>query len=746
MKALKTLTSLLLIIFCAKTTAQQADTIPAKMLADITVIGQSSRSDIHQLPQIVGTNIYAAKKSSLIVLDNVHGNVVTNTMRQVMAKVPGVFVWESDGSGIQIGIASRGLSPNRSWEFNVRQNGYDISADPYGYPEAYYNPQLQSVQRIEFVRGHGALQYGPQLGGMVNYILKNGSEFTKPFQVESFQTLGSNALFNTYNAVGGKTSKINYYVFYDRRQGDGWRENNRYHTNTVSGTVTYKATDKLSLTGEFTHWDMLSQQPGGLTDAQFEADPRQSHRSRNWFNLKWQTAALTTDLKITSNQRLTVKLFSIRGDRSSVGFNPSGGILIRDTINTNIGTYNPRTVDIDYYRNYAMEARYINHYMIGNQESSLSAGIRLYSGSTDRFRGGKGTTGSGFSDAREEGSLWTGNIDYESANAAVFVENLFRLTDKFVVIPGFRYEYIKASASGYSSLSGNNPVYLQDQERGRDFLLGAVGIEYQASKTTQLYANITQAYRPVQFADLTTPPTTDVIDANLKDAKGYNFDVGYRGQIKEYLKFDLSAFHLQYNNRIGTIKQQREDLTFYNYRTNVGGSQANGVELFVEYNLTKSITSNTQYGEVALFGSYAYNKARYNNFKVVSVVNNALQETNYQDKQVEYAPKNILRAGLSYSLKGAFATVQYSYTDQAFTDANNTETPTANGQNGLIPSYNVLDLTLGWKHKSGALIKTGLNNLTNEMYFTRRAGGYPGPGVLPADGRTFFFTLGYQMR
>jgi Fe(3+) dicitrate transport protein len=320
MNFIKSLPSVFLCVFSSLAIAQEADSIPAKILADITVIGQSSRSDIHQLPQIVGTNIYAAKKSSLIVLDNVHGNVVTNTMRQVMAKVPGIFVWESDGSGIQIGIASRGLSPNRSWEFNVRQNGADIAADPYGYPEAYYNPQLQSVQRIEFVRGHGALQYGPQLGGMVNYILKNGSEFTKPFQVETFQTIGSNGLFNTYNAVGGKTSKINYYVFYDHRQGDGWRENNQYNTNTVSGTITYKATDKLSFTGEYTHWDMLSQQPGGLTDAQFEANAKESLRGRNWFNLTWQTAALTSDFKINSAQRLTVKLFSIMGDRSSVGF------------------------------------------------------------------------------------------------------------------------------------------------------------------------------------------------------------------------------------------------------------------------------------------------------------------------------------------------------------------------------------------------------------------------------------------
>lgn len=726
--------------------AQQLDSIPSKILADITIVGQKSQSDIHQLPEIVGTNIYAGKKSSLIVIDNVQGNVVTNTMRQVMAKVPGIFVWESEGSGIQINIASRGLSPNRSWEFNVRQNGYDIAADPYGYPEAYYNPQLQSVQRIEFILGQGALQYGPQLGGMVNYILKNGSEFTKPFQVESFQTFGSNKLFNTYNAIGGKTNKINYYAFFDHRQGNGWRANNEYNSNTGSGTITYKATKNLHFTLEGTRWSTLSQQPGGLTDLQFEQDPQQSLRGRNWFNLTWQTIALNTDFRINDFQKINVKVFSISGDRNSIGFNPSGGILIRDTINTNTSQYNERTIDTDKYRNYGLEARYINHYNIGRQESSLSAGIRLYRGATDRYRGGKGSTGIEYDNQILANSLWNAIIKYQSQNAAIFLENLFRISDRLVIIPGLRYEYLAAEAKGYSGFSNNAPIILQNQQKSRGFLIGGIGAEFKMSSATLLYANATQSYRPVQFADLTTPPTTDVIDPNLTDSKGLNIDLGYRGNVKDYLKFDLSAFHLLYNDRIGTIKQQRTDGSFYNLRTNVGSSTSDGVELFGEFNLTQSLDLDKKLGGLSLFGSYAYNRARYNSLKVVTVVNNALQESNYRDKQVEYAPKNIVRSGVTYSLKGFIAALQFSFTDQVYSDANNTETPTANGQNGLVPSYSVTDITLGYKHKSGICIKSGINNLTNEKYFTRRAGGYPGPGVLPADGRTFFFTLGYQMK
>ena len=224
----------------------KTDTLPHRYLPEVTVVGRGSNSDYQQMPEVVGTNIYAGKKNALIVLENVQGNVVNNTMRQVLAKVPGIHIWESDPSGIQIGIAARGLSPNRSWEFNVRQNGYDIAADPFGYPEAYYNPQLQAVQRIEIVRGAGSLQYGPQFGGLVNYILRNGSEISKKFEFETQQTIGSNALFNSYNAIGGKTDRLHYYSFFDHRNGDGWRDNSRFYSNAGFGTVTYYFTPKFS--------------------------------------------------------------------------------------------------------------------------------------------------------------------------------------------------------------------------------------------------------------------------------------------------------------------------------------------------------------------------------------------------------------------------------------------------------------------------------------------------------------------
>jgi Fe(3+) dicitrate transport protein len=527
----------------AQSNANQPDSLPKehKRLAEITIVGLGSKSDIHQLPEIVGTSIYAGKKNALILMDNVKANVSTNTMRQVMAKVPGIHVWESDGSGIQIGVAARGLSPNRSWEFNVRQNGYDISADPYGYPEAYYNPQLQAVQRIEIIRGHGSLQYGPQFGGMINYILRNGNEINKPFEVETQQTVGSFGMFNTYNAIGGETKNFHYYAYFDHRRADGWRDNSGYYTNSGFGTFTWRVSKKLSLTAEIMKNHINSQQPGGHTDLSFKADAQQSFRARNWMDISWFTTALIMNYQLAENRKINVKVFRVAGDRNSVGY--MRALNIADTINASTGVYNPRAVDIDQYRNFgvrgalprrlhlAWHAQFIvgRCQVLPRQYVPVPGWcwhyrVRLHPGK-NQYTCGRGTL-------ITRRIMWPHlrRTSSGSPRSSWWCRAL-------------RYEWINAAATGINGYVNGQPMFLQNQQRQRGFLLAGIGAEYHTTDKTEFYANITQAYRPMQFADLTAPPTTNEIDANLQDAKGYNADIGFRGRVQGWLYFDASAFY-----------------------------------------------------------------------------------------------------------------------------------------------------------------------------------------------------------
>lgn len=710
----------------AQTIKIEKDTAKWHDLKDITILGRNSKSDYQPIPEIVGTNIYAGKKNALIILENVQGNIANNTMRQVLAKVPGIHIWESDPSGIQIGIAARGLSPNRSWEFNIRQNGYDIAADPFGYPEAYYNPQLQAVQRIEIIRGQGALQYGPQFGGMVNYILKNESELNKPIEFETQQTIGSNGLLNSFNAIGGKKGKINYYSFYDQRNGEGWRNNSGFFTKASFGSVTYNFTKNLSLTAELMYSHIRSQQPGGLTDAQINQDAKQSFRNRNWFDITWTTPAVTVQYEINDHSRWYTKIFGTIGDRNSVGFLQP--ITVKDSINAATNQFNNRIVNLDRYRNYGAESRVITDYHLGKMKNTLSAGVRLYTGNTHRLADGKGSTGSNYDVAIL--GLYPRDINFSSYNSAAFIENIFRLSDKLYLIPGVRYEWLKGTASGRNGLgSTGSEIILQNITRSRSFFLSGIGSEYHITTKTELYANISQAYRPIQFANLQAPPTTDIVDPDLKDARGYNLDIGYRGKVKNYFRFDISGFYLQYNNRVGTIIPTGSS---YRLITNVGASTSKGIESYIEFDPIVAF-SNSANTNLILFSSYSFTDARYSGDH---------KDANTKNKKVENAPQDIIRAGISFGYKKFLFTTQFSFVGSSFSDANNTYTSSSNGNTGLIPSYSITDLTASYKFSKNLNLKAGINNLWDNRYFTRRAGGYPGPGAMPADGRTLFLSIG----
>ncbi|HEY0356288.1 MAG TPA: TonB-dependent receptor, partial [Flavisolibacter sp.] len=557
-------------------------------------------------------------------------------------------------------------------------------------------------------------------------ILRNGSEINKKFEFETQQTIGSNGLFNSYNAIGGKTSKIHYYSFFDHRNGNGWRDNSRYFTNAGYGTVTYFVNPRFSLTTELMHSHIRSQQAGGLTDAQFQQDAQQSLRGRNWFDIVWTNPAIIANYQVNSSTRWNTKLFATIGDRNSVGYLQS--ITVKDSINPATLQYNPRNVQADQYRNYGLESRIITDYLLGQMKNTVSAGIRLYTGSTHRrIANNMGTTGSDY-DMTVNGD-YPVNIEFGSRNAAVFVENIFRLTNKLLVVPGLRYEWLEGSASGQ-----NGAVTLQNISRGRSFILAGIGAEYHVTKGTEFYGNYTQAYRPIQFANLQAPPTTDIVDPDLEDARGYNIDLGYRGKVHNYLQFDVSAYYLQYNNRVGTITVNNPSGTPSTYRliTNVGNSTSKGVEAYMEFNPVKAFTVS-KHADLIVYGSYSYTRARYGGDH---------KDANTKGKEVENAPSHIFRGGISTGYKGFLLTGQFSYVGETFSDANNTVAASANGQNGLIPAYAVTDLTATYKFSKQLNIKAGINNLFDERYFTRRAGGYPGPGLLPADGRNFFISVG----
>ncbi|AQG81577.1 TonB-dependent receptor [Spirosoma montaniterrae] len=710
-------------------------------LTEIKIIAAKGLRERETLPSVTPTAIFAGKKTEVINLSALDANLVTNNTRQIFSKTPGVMVWENDGSGVQVGVSVRGLSPNRSWEFNVRQNGVDISSDPFGYPEAYYNPPMEAVDRIELVRGGASLQYGPQFGGLLNYVLKPAAQ-NKPFSLETQQTVGSYGLFSTYNRISGTVGRLQYNAYAHYRRADGWRENSGYGIFNGYASLSYAVTNRLRLTAELTRMYNESQQPGGLTDAQFAQDARQSSRARNWFSTPWTVPVLTAEYAISDQTRLTANVHGLIADRNSIGF--TSAITTPDIPNA-AGQFANRQIDRDLYRNWGSELRLVTGYTLFGRKHNLSTGVKYFDGHTQRQQQGRGDTGRDFN-LNLQTDRFPRDLSLSVTNVAFFAENLFRITNRWTVTPGLRVESLTNDINGRFSLNANGTENLVSQQSSRRFVLAGIGTEYKLAEGITLYGNASQAYRPVLFSDLTPAAVTDfVVDPNLRDARGYTLDAGLRGAVGKYLNFDIGYFHLNYNDRIGTLTLLNAANRPYQLRTNVGRSVSQGVEAYVEFDPVVAFAGRSKVGYLSLFASVGYTDARYRSLRTSTVANGQVTEISLGDRRVENAPELISRFGANYTYKTLTVTALLNRVGMAYSDANNTITPSANAQTGVIPAYQVVDLSASFDLKKRYTFRAGVNNLTDARYFTRRAGGYPGPGILPADGRTGYLSVGLRL-
>ena len=706
--------------------AQSADTSVVHELRPAEVTAPVNRT-AQPMTDTVGAVIMAGKRTTVIHPGAQRADLSVNLARQVFAKVPGINVWENDGSGAQLGIAARGLSPNRSWEFNMRQNGHDICADVFGYPEAYFTPPMEAVDRIEVVRGGASLAYGPQFGGMVNFQIKRGAS-DRPLAFETRQTLGAFGSMNSYNALGGAKGRWNFYTYLHHRGAEGWRGNSRYTTTTAYGALEYQASAKLKLGAQFTRMDLRSQQPGGLTDATFSLDPRASTRDRNWLLLPWHTGAITAEFRPDARTIIDVKVFGTASERNSIGFLKA--INQPDTVDRATGEFAARQVDRDTYANVGLEARMRHGWRFLKRDAQLAIGLRGYGASTHRRQQGTGSTGSD-ADIAVTGA-YNRELDFTTSNGAFYVENLFRLSERLSITPGARIEHIVSRVDGRINNSGAGAV--DSGERQRDRVLFGAGAQMRATTSTSIYANFSEAYRPVLYSDLTPSATTDVIDPGLRDASGYNIDLGYRGDLHKAITFDVGAYFLSYDNRIGTVLRDG-----VNYRTNIGKSVSTGVEAYAEADVLRLFGADKQDRRISIFGSYGFNDTRYTRWNDPALAEDPVKRI--ENKRVEYAPRWTFRSGLTWRERRFTASMLVNAVDGVYTDAANTEKPNAAATAGWIQGYNLLDASATWSFTQDVQITAGVNNATDEAYATRRAGGYPGPGLLPGTGRAWYLTL-----
>ena len=730
---------ILLLLLPLMTYGQSTDTTSV-VLNEIEV-KEKKLSARSSLKSVEGMSIYSGKKSEVVSLDQLVSNKGANTTRQLFAGITGLTIFENDDAGLQLSIGSRGLDPNRSSNFNTRQNGYDISADPLGYPESYYTPTSDGIERIEVIRGAASLQYGSQFGGLLNFRMK-GPEKDVLWSIENSSTIGSYGLRTNFTSATLRKGPVSVYGYFNNRKSQGFRPNSAFNADHSFIQLNFTPNEAHKFTFEHTYLYYLAQQPGGLTDDILKSNPFFSNRSRNFFRVNWNllhgnwtySPNVKTTIKVSATA-LEANRFSLgfRGIPSMINLNP---IITIDEQNADGSFVYERDLIAGQFSNRTAEAKVLRRYRYYDQPRVLLFGIKAFQ-SLNLSEQGPGSKGKNadFSFRWQEHSDYPNqsSFTFPNLNLAAFMEHIFFLENGLSITPGIRMEHIRTEAEGfYTNIIFDNAGNVIDRNElnddfsfSRGFALLGIGIS-KKEMNKERYFNWSQNYRSVTFADIRTVNPTFIIDPEIKDEKGWTSDWGTRGN-KGPWGYDANLFTLYYANRIGIVFNNRAQRV----RKNIGAALMYGIESFISYDLTSKSQSRW---EIDLWTNTAITGSNYIQSDVPNV----------RGKRVEFVPLLNLKTGATVKSEKWSFNLQVSALTKQFTDVENSEVgqpgDLRDGILGPIPAYNVIDFSGAYTPKWGA-IDYGVNNLSNSIYFTRRALGYPGPGIIPSAPRNIYLGL-----
>lgn len=671
-----------------------------------TVVGE--REQPRFLPAVDDVEIFEGKKTTVIDPEE-PPKIVNDNYRQVLSRTPGLLLSEESSPLVSMGY--RGLDPHRTQFTQVMKDGIPIAADMFGYPESYYLPPIDAVERIDFVRGGGSLLYGPQPGGALNYVTRSPNPDAR-FSLTTNQSFGSDDYYSTYNAVSGTVERFGYLAYYYQKQGDGFRrDNSDFGLYSGSLKTTYAISDASSLTFVFDGYNEGHGEPGGLrlTPAAnavlYQADRTATSRFNDRFRLERYMGSLIYENEISEDTLLRVAgwggyygRWSARQRGGGFGTLPSGSAASTNSIEDQV------------FKTGGLDARVRQHWGWLGQTHSLTAGIEYFHDTSPRVDS-RGTT----PDAR------TGVIRNKSVRhtnyGSLFAENRFVIGD-FAIIPAIRLENFSEAVKEKVNVDRAAAGQPLADESTYDFQpLYGLGAAYTIVPAVEVYGNVSSAYRPEIFSQAVSTSPTQTVSGNLSPGKSWQYEVGFRGQPAPFAFWDTSLFWLDFSNQIGTVQLAGGSSEI----RNVGRSRHLGWEASTQIGLVglwdwwQGTTLTRTVGEFSIFGS-------------VMLLDAEFTRGPFEGNTPAYAPDHLVRAGFEYEWRERFrAQMLATVVASSYGNDNNTAA-------FFIPAYAVYDLTVEADvYEDVVSLYLTVNNLFDADYWSR----VRSDGIDPAYGRNF---------
>ncbi len=675
-------------------------------LAPVVVTAETMKDRTVQgpfLPDVVGTSIYAGKKTSVIDFDSLP-QIQTDNYRQAFLKTPGLLTSELSNSSL-LSLSYRGIGdPHESQNLMVLKNGIPFVLDPLGYSTVYFAPPFESLDRLEFVSGGAALLYGAQPFGALNYI-SHLPDRSKPFGGSTQHIMGSDNLYSTFSTLEGGNEKFGYLLHLDHRSGDSFRSGNSdFELYGAELSLFYDIDERQRMTASFELYEADHGEPGGRSVADYKNNRNQNLLDHDRVRLDRMFASIGYELGDDDAKWITRAWASdvVRYSKRQTG--QGFGTVTGNQLDINEHTYDTMGIDSRFRMDYDLGDD-VSTFTVGLTAMDIKAPIFL-----ERTNPGDLTSDSGPNlrfDARRD-----------SLYGAFFAENLFRF-DRFTITPAFRLEYNEQSMDERVNVAKPAANLIEDQ-RSEIVPLGGLGATFEMAKDTEFYGNVSSSYKPPTYTDAFPLGGADTISDGLDAGHAINTEIGYRGRPSSWSTFDLSLFHIDYDDRFGRVGSNIQ---------NVGRSVNQGFSFTGEIDLYDLIYGESELS-VIWYASYQYLDAEF--------VSGPLS-----GKTPQYAPEHMLRTGLIVQQENEWKiAAMLTHLSEHWADDANTVNATANWN---IPAYTVLDLTAEAQIWSGELggvnsnlwLLCGINNALDEGYFSRvRANG-----IDPANERNYYIGM-----
>jgi iron complex outermembrane recepter protein len=582
-------------------------------------------------------------------------------LEESLRRVPGLTVQDELGTGQRTRIIVRGTGTRANGSGGAGVRGVRVMVDGIpknnagGSAQDLTNIDLESVGRIEVIKGPASALYGNQSGGVVNLVTRAPS----PTPTLTFkQTIGAYGLFREHLSFGGQKGNLSYVMSAFRTDQDGFREHSAYNRAGFHSKFDYPLDPRTDVSVVFSFDRNIEESPGPLTAEQFALNPRQAdpdfvqHDFKSTIEeMRFGATFRRREILGLGQDELEVVGFYV--PRHLGPFTQIGGRLAQD------------------FTNRGATIRYLSAASLGGLENRFTVGFDFHNTPI--------TTGS-FSTAGAPRAM----LEENSTVYGVYVLEELALLQSLRVNVGARYDNIRFSVRDLARQQ--QPKLSRTFER----VTPKVGVTFRPVAPLSLYANYSGGFETPTIGEMRTLPGGQFgFNAELAPQRSTNYEVGARGQPASWLSFESAVFRQVVHNLISPIGTA-PNASFQNvgrvrqtgFEVGSQAAIATGLDLSLTYTYSDFIIEEFRSGDVDFTGN-----------------------------ELPGIPPHNVFAELSYRHPlGIAGAVHAQHVSRSFADNANTAT---------IPEYTVFNLRGSVETRIGRTRLSpflGINNLTDEMY------------------------------